>query len=283
MTALMIVFHGAAVAAFFMFSWQALAVAILLWWVSGSLGIGIGYHRLLTHRGFKVPPSVEYFLSICGSLALEGGTIPWVTTHRVHHAFTDREGDPHSPRDGRWWSHLGWILTGHSILSGRFRGRNSATIARYVPDFHESAFHIWLTRLHWLPNIVLAPVLYAMGGWPFVMWGIFVRVVFSWHATWFVNSATHIWGSRRFPTRDDSRNLWWVALISFGEGWHNNHHAHPSASRHGFAWYEFDMNWVGIRILQMLGIARDVRLARLADHSFNHEVDLSAQTLEDAA
>ncbi len=260
MVLLMIFFHLGAVAALFLFTWQALLIAILLWWITGGLGIGMGYHRLLTHRGFKVSRPMEYFLVICGSLALQGGTLPWVATHRVHHAFTDRDGDPHSPRDGRWWSHLGWILSGDSILSNHFTQHYSAAISRYVPDLAVRPFHVWLTRFHWLPLVMLALILFAVGGWPFVMWGIFLRVVFSWHATWLVNSATHIWGGRRFATSDDSRNLWWVALITFGEGWHNNHHAHPSSARHGLVWYELDINWCCIRALQWLGQAKDIRL-----------------------
>jgi stearoyl-CoA desaturase (delta-9 desaturase) len=283
MTVFMIFFHAGAVAALFVFTWPALMVAVLLWWIVGSLGIGMGYHRLLTHRGYKVPKPVEYFLTICGALALEGGTIPWVTTHRVHHAFTDLEGDPHSPRDGRWWSHMGWILTGRSILSSGFMRHNLTTISRYVPDLARQPFHIWLTRLHWLPSVILALALFALGGWPFVIWGIFLRVVFSWHATWLVNSATHIWGSRRFATRDDSRNLWWVALVSFGEGWHNNHHAHPAAARHGLAWYELDVNWYGIRALQFLGLARAIRLAKISKPVPAVDAILATDELQDAA
>src|SRR5581483_653758 len=232
---------------------EALAVAVLMWWVAGSLGIGIGYHRLLTHRGYKVPKPVEYFLTVCRALALEGGPISWVATHRIHHAFTDREGDPHSPRDGAWWSHMGWIIRGEGFHN------KTAGLSRYAPDLAKDRFYVWLTHWHWVTQVALGLILLAIGGWPYVMWGVFVRVVFSWHATWFVNSAAHIWGSRRFETKDDSTNLWWVALISFGEGWHNNHHAYPAAARHGLAWYEIDVNWYGIRVLQLLGLAKNVR------------------------
>lgn len=262
MIALMVFFHAGAAAALFVFTWKAFVVGFLLWWIAGSLGVGMGYHRLLTHRSYKAPRPVEYFLSVCGALALEGGPIPWVATHRVHHAFTDREGDPHSPLHGRWWSHMGWILTGHSILSSRFMDRNVIISLRYVPDLVTRPFHIWLTRLHWAPAVILTLGLYAAGGAPFVLWGVFFRTVFSWHVTWFVNSAAHIWGDRRFNTRDQSRNSWWVALLTFGEGWHNNHHAHPTSARHGFCWYELDINWCGIRTLQLLGLAKTVRLAK---------------------
>ena len=247
-------FHIGAVAALFMFTWQALAAFILLWWIAGSLGIGMGYHRLLTHRGYKTPKWVEYFLTVCGTLALESGPIAWVATHRIHHAHSDQEGDPHSPRDGGWWSHLGWILT------GRAQQHDQAVLARYVPDLLKDKFHVWLDRWFWLPQIFLGLTLLALGGWPMLLWGVFMRVTFSWHATWLVNSATHMWGTRRFATRDDSRNSWWVALLTFGEGWHNNHHAYPSAARHGLAWYEIDINWWGIRTLQLLRLAKAIRL-----------------------
>jgi stearoyl-CoA desaturase (delta-9 desaturase) len=137
--------------------------------------------------------------------------------------------------------------------------------ARYVPDLAKDRFYLWLTHWHFLTTVAVGLGLFAVGGWPLVLWGIFVRTVFSWHATWFVNSAAHMWGSRRFETRDDSRNNWWVALISHGEGWHNNHHAHPAAARHGLAWYEIDVNWWGIRTLQLLGLAKSVRLVKLTD------------------
>jgi stearoyl-CoA desaturase (delta-9 desaturase) len=250
----MVLFHLGAVAALFMFSWKALAVTIVLWWISGSLGIGMGFHRLLTHRGFKTPKAVEYFLTLCGFLALEGGSINWVVTHRIHHANTDAPGDPHTPRDGGWWSHMGWILTGTA------QQYDKAVLARYAPDLMKDRVHVWLNRFYWLPLVILGVALLAFGGWSCLMWGTFLRVTFGLHATWLVNSATHMWGTRRFETRDDSTNLWWVALVTFGEGWHNNHHAHPRAARHGLTWYEIDFNWYGIRVLQFLGLAKSIKL-----------------------
>ena len=268
-------FHIAAIAALFMFSWSALAVGIFMWWVAGSLGIGMAYHRLLTHRGFKTPKVIEYFLTVCGTLAMEGGPVAWVATHRIHHSFSDRDGDPHSPRDGVWWSHMGWIINGQSLH------RNVEATLRYAPDLARDPFHVWLTRFHFLPQVALGLVLFYFGGWPFVFWGVFLRTVFSWHATWFVNSAAHIWGSRRFVTRDDSRNNWWVALLSFGEGWHNNHHAHPASARHGLAWYEVDVNWYGIKLLQRLGLAHSIKLARIPANRQEQIVD--EEPLQDAA
>ncbi len=261
MTLFMLSFHVGAVAALFNFSWSALGVAILMWWVTGSLGIGIGYHRLLTHRGFKTPKFVEYFLTLCGALALEGGPIAWVANHRLHHAHAERDGDPHSPRQGFWWSHMGWIVNGVSDH------REVESLARHAPDLAKDRFHLRISRWNFMPQMVLFGILYWAGGWQFVLWGICVRVVFSWHATCFVNSAAHVWGSRHFETPDDSRNNWWVALMTFGEGWHNNHHAHPAAARHGLAWYEIDINWCGIWTLEKLGLVKKIRLVRLPKRS----------------
>ena len=250
------IFHVGAVGALFFWSWPAVLSGVLFYWIAGSLGIGMGYHRLITHRGYKVPKPVEYFLIMCGSLALQGGPIQWATTHRIHHAHTDRKGDPHTPRDGRWWSHMGWILTGTTQM------HDKATIARYAPDLVKDRFYVWLDRLYILPIILMALVMLWLGGWGVMMWSVFLRVTLGLQSTWLVNSATHLWGKRRFETGEDSTNSWWVALLTFGEGWHNNHHAHPTSARHGFKWYEIDFNWWGIRGLQFLGLARAIKRVR---------------------
>jgi fatty-acid desaturase len=255
----MVAFHVGAVAALFMFTWKALIVSVVLLWVAGSLGIGMAYHRLLTHRGYKTYKWVEYFLTICATLALEGGPFFWVATHRVHHQNSDKEEDPHSPRDGGFWAHAGWIITGRTLHN------NSSALLPYIPDLRKDKFHTWISKWHWVPITLLGLVLLALGGWPMVMWGIFLRTVVGLHATWLVNSATHMWGRRRFLTTDSSRNSFWVAMLSFGEGWHNNHHAHPQSARHGLAWYEFDMNWYGICVLRALGLAWDVKAPALEE------------------
>ena len=262
----MIAFHVGAIAALFFFSWKLVLLAIFLNWVATSLGIGICYHRLLTHRGYKAPKWVEYFLTVCATLSLEGGPIFWVATHRIHHQFSDHEGDPHSPIDGKWWSHMGWILMGKSMH------HDTTTLARYVPDLAKDKFHVWITKYHYVPMIVLGLVLLAVGGIPAVLWGIFLRTVMGLHFTWLVNSATHSWGTRRYKTRDLSTNSWWVALLSWGEGWHNNHHAHPVSARHGLAWYEIDFNWYAIWIMNKLGMARQVYRAKLPVKKLDNEV-----------
>jgi stearoyl-CoA desaturase (delta-9 desaturase) len=252
----MAIFHVGAVAALFMFNWRAFGVAVFLYWMCTGLGISMGYHRLHTHRSYKLPIWIEYFFAVCGTLTLEGGPIFWVATHRIHHQHSDKPGDPHSPRDGAWWAHMLWLLTGESKHS------NTRMMSKYAPDLAKDRFYVWLNDYHWLPLVVLGVILFAVGGWPMLLWGVCVRVVFGLHATWLVNSATHMWGGRRFNTRDDSRNNWWVALITFGEGWHNNHHAHPTSARHGLAWYELDLSWIQITILKYLGIAKSIRVAK---------------------
>jgi fatty-acid desaturase len=245
--------HLGAIAAFFFFSWSALAVAAILWVLGQNVGIAMSYHRQLTHRGFLTPKWVEYAMAVCATLALQGGPIYWVSVHRLHHQLTDREGDPHSPRDGKWWSHMGWILY------GTLRNRNTL-LNRYAPDLARDRFYVLLSRYHWVPVTLVSIGLFLAGGWPWLLWGTFFRVTLGLHVTWLVNSATHIWGSRRFDTRDDSRNNWWVALLTGGEGWHNNHHAHPVSASHGMAWYEVDFNYWGIRLLGMLGLAKKIKV-----------------------
>lgn len=246
------IFHLLAIAALFTFSWSNLAAAAVLWWVSGSWGIGMGYHRLLTHRGYKAPRWLEYFLSTCGSLALQSGPLSWVTTHRIHHAFTETDKDPHSPRAGTYWAHIGWIFRGTA------QNQSWATMQRYCPDITRHRFHAFLNEYYYAVTIAAGLLLFAIGGVGMVLWGIFFRTVIGWHTTWLVNSATHLWGSRRFDTRDDSRNNALIAAVTFGEGWHNNHHAYPRSARHGLAWHEIDVNWIQIRLLEKLGIVKSV-------------------------
>lgn len=256
-SAVLAVLHIGAIAALFMFSWKALIVAAALYWITIGFGISLGYHRLHTHRSFHVPLGLEYLFAVFGALTLEGGPIFWVATHRIHHQKSDQAGDPHSPRDGAWWAHVGWILFGET------NHNNTKMMSKYAPDLAKHRFYVWLNNYHWLPTIILAAALLAIGGLPLVLWAVCMRIVVGLHSTWLVNSATHMFGSRRFNTKDDSRNSWWVALLTFGEGWHNNHHAHPTSARHGLAWYEFDISWITLKIMKAVGIARHVRVAKL--------------------
>jgi fatty-acid desaturase len=258
--------HIGAIAGLFMFSWRNFWVAVLTYWVATGLGISMGYHRLHTHRGYKCPLWLEYFFGLCGSLSLEGGPIFWVAVHRVHHQKSDRAGDPHSPlHGGFFWSHVGWIVFGEGNHT------NTKLMSKYAPDLARHRFYVWLNNWHWLPLAVLGVILFAIGGWSMMLWGVCVRTVFGLHATWLVNSATHMWGGRRFATRDASRNNWWVAALTFGEGWHNNHHAHPTSIRHGLAWYEIDHSWILVNILKRIGLATDLKVAKLDSRLIERE------------
>jgi fatty-acid desaturase len=196
----LVLFHIGAIAALFCFSWQNLAIAAFLYWFSTGLGISLGYHRLHTHRSYKTPIFLEYLFAVCGSLTLEGGPIFWVATHRVHHQNSDQKGDPHSPRDGAWWAHVGWLMFGES------NHNNTAAMAKYAPDLAKHRFYVWLNNYHWVPMVLLTVALGFIGGLPLILWGVCLRVVVGLHATWLVNSATHMWGRRRFVGRAD--DIW---------------------------------------------------------------------------
>jgi len=252
--------HLGALAAPFFFSWQGLILALVLAWITGGLGICLGYHRLFSHASFNTYRPVRWLIGLMGVLAGEGPVIQWVAVHRKHHAKSDDDEDPHSPRHGFWWSHAQWFLPRMSHDDVR------ALHQRYAPDLlrdpvlrlFEKTFLLW----HW----ALGFGLFALGyfvwdvsiAWSLVVYGIFVRLVFVLHSTWFVNSATHVWGYRNYETHDDSRNLWWVALVTFGEGWHNNHHAYPRLAASGHKWWEFDITWQAIRALRATGLVWDV-------------------------
>jgi len=251
---IVITFHLLAIPAFFVFSWQNVAAMIIGNWIVGSLGIGLGYHRLLTHRSFKAPKWLEYTLTIFGAMAIQDDAPKWVATHRIHHKFVETEKDPHSTRPGFWWAHMEWILRGTA------QDHDEATLKRYVPDLLKDKFHVLLAKYYYISLVLSGFVLFAIGGWSMVLWGVFVRVVVGWHTTWFVNSLSHIFGKRPFETDDDSTNNWFVALLTFGEGWHNNHHAFPTSARHGLKWYQFDMNWLTIRLFKRLGWAKQIRV-----------------------
>ncbi|MCX6589253.1 MAG: fatty acid desaturase [Acidobacteria bacterium] len=251
------IFHVGALAAPFFFEWRSVIVAVVLYWITIGWGIGMGYHRLHTHRAYVVPKWLEHFFALCGTLTMEGGPIFWVATHRIHHQHSDLDGDPHTPRHGKWWSHMGWILFGEA------KHNQTQAMMKYTPDLAKDNFYLWLNTYHWVPIIVLSAILYLWGGLSMFLWATCVRVVLGLHSTWLVNSASHLWGGRRFNIRDDSRNNWWVAILTFGEGWHNNHHAHPNSARHGLAWYEYDQTWLQIRLLEKLGIARNVKVAHV--------------------
>lgn len=247
------VIHIAALFAFLPsnFNWKAVAIAFVLYWVTGGFGITLGFHRLLAHRSFELPKVLEYFFVFCGTLACQGGVIDWVGLHRIHHKHSDTDPDPHDSNLGFWWSHMGWML--HHIPADK-------DIPRYTQDISSDPVYRFMQNYFIPIQAALGLVLYALGGWPFVIWGIFVRLVVVFHCTWFVNSATHKFGYRTFDSEDTSKNCWWVALVTFGEGWHNNHHAYQYSARHGLTWWEIDTTWMTIWLLQAVGLAKNVKL-----------------------
>jgi fatty-acid desaturase len=187
-------------------------------------------------------------------MSIQDSPDKWVATHRMHHAFVETDKDPHSTNRGFWWAQIGWIVWGTA------QDHDAATLKKYVPDMIKDRGHVLISRFYYIPIIISAAILFAIGGWTMVVWGVFGRVVVGWHTTWFVNSLSHIFGQRPFETKDTSTNNWFVAILTFGEGWHNNHHAFPTSARHGLKWYQFDMNWIAIRIFEKLGWASDIRV-----------------------
>lgn len=252
--------HIGALAAPFYFTWKGLFLMMFLWWVTGSLGICLGYHRLFTHAGFSTYRPMKWLIAFIGGLAGEGSAINWVANHRKHHALSDKPGDPHSPVDGGMWAHMVWLAKGTT------REKTAELHKHWAPDllrdpvlrFLDTTFLVW----HLISAVTLWTVGYVFWdtytAWSFLIYGMFLRLVVVLHSTWFVNSATHMWGYRNYETSDESRNSWWVALLTFGEGWHNNHHAYPRMAKHGHKWWEVDVTYMAIRTLQMCGLAWNI-------------------------
>jgi sn-1 stearoyl-lipid 9-desaturase len=248
--------HVGALAAFIpaLFRVSDLAVALILAYLTGALGVTLCYHRVLTHRSLRLRKPLEYLFALFGTLALQGDPIRWVAIHRKHHAYADHDDDPHNIHLGFRWAHVDWLYRHNVALPSQ------AEIERYAPDLHADPFYRALQHLALPLQLVLAIGLFLLGGWSWVVWGIFVRLVVCYHSTWFVNSAAHMLGYRSYRTTDRSTNCWWVAALTFGEGWHNNHHAFPFSARHGLRWFEVDMTWWHVKILQLLRLADRIKV-----------------------
>ncbi|MAT71512.1 MAG: acyl-CoA desaturase [Planctomycetaceae bacterium] len=259
----------------YFFSWTGVVLAVLGLYVFGTLGINLCYHRLLTHQGFVTPKWLEHFFAILGVCTLQDTPACWVAMHRIHHRHSDERPDPHSPLVDFLWGHCGWLM----FVNRDFTNVNY--YEKYTRDILRDKFYRKLERgSNWL-YVYLASMFvffvpgfligYASGGaaaglqfgLSLLVWGVFVRTVATWHITWSVNSVTHVWGYRNYDTSDNSRNNVLVGLWSNGEGWHNNHHADQRAAAHGHKWWEFDVTWLTIRVLEKLGLARDVVLPRV--------------------
>lgn len=232
----------------------AIAVAAALF-VIRMFAITAFYHRYFSHRTFKTSRAAQFVFALLGASAVQRGPLWWAAHHRHHHTHADRRDDPHSPVQlGFWRSHCGWFLA----------RENFATRIDLVPDLARYPELRWLDRYDAAVPIALAALLFAFGGWQLLVWGFCISTVLLWHATFTINSLAHRFGSRRYATRDASRNNAWLALLTLGEGWHNNHHRYPAAARQGFYWWEVDMAWYGLRFLEALGIVRQLTPVPLA-------------------
>ena len=227
--------------------WSDVALLLGLY-IPVSMGITIGFHRYLTHRGFRANPMVKATLLILGSMAVEGSAIAWAASHRKHHALADREGDPHSPTDGFWHAHVGWLFEGLA-----------ADQLTYARDLRGDRMVLWISRLFPVWVVLTFAIPFALGGWSGLLWGGLVRIFLTHHVTWSVNSVCHTFGKRPYQTKDRSRNQWVVGLLALGEGWHNNHHAFPRSALHGLRWWQFDLSGLTIRLLGRLRLISQVQ------------------------
>ncbi len=235
-------------AVFTVVTWEDWLLCALLYLVR-MFCITAGYHRYFSHRSFRTGRVVQFLLALGATTAAQKGPLWWAGHHRMHHRYSDLDDDVHSPRDGFWWSHVGWIL------STRYKATDLAAIR----DFAAYPELRLLDRYSWAPPWALGIACFALGGWGGLLIGFFLSTVLLWHGTFVVNSLTHLFGRRRFATTDTSRNSLVIALITGGEGWHNNHHYLPASVRQGFAWWEFDPTWYTLRVLAALHLVHDLK------------------------
>ncbi len=245
-----IAIHLAVVGVFFVpFTWLSLGLCIGLY-VVRMFGITAGFHRYFAHRAYKTSRLFQFLLGCLGCSAMQKGPLWWAANHRNHHKYSDLEDDPHSPvRHGLFWSHVGWVLLqahNERVLDG-------------IPDFAKYRELRWLERLHWVPSLLLMGLCYWLDGWSGFFWGFVVSTVLLYHGTFLVNSICHVFGSRRFNTPDDSRNNALVAIVTLGEGWHNNHHHYMSSANQGFKWWEIDVSYYTLWTLSVFRIVWDLR------------------------
>jgi stearoyl-CoA desaturase (delta-9 desaturase) len=233
----------------------------MIGWLAGSyflrmFGVTGGYHRYFSHRSFKLNRFWQFCLAFLAQTSGQKGALWWAAHHRDHHLYSDRKEDLHSPvHEGFWWSHLGWIL---SDEYDHYDPKRIADLVKY-PELR------WLDKFHLVPTILYAIAIYYVGGYSALVWGYLVATVVLYHGTFLINSLAHIWGTRRFATPDESRNNFWLALVTMGEGWHNNHHFFMSSVRQGIRWWEVDTTFYILKIMSWVGIARELRPFRAAE------------------
>jgi sn-1 stearoyl-lipid 9-desaturase len=256
----LVAMHVASVGAFWCFTVEGLVCFLVMVTLALNLGLIVCFHRLLSHRSFTLPRWLELSLAFFGTCAAEAGPVTWVALHRKHHAFADRPGDPHSPSIGSWWSYVGWTYHRFDI-----------DVRVWAKDVYRDPAYRWLER--WSTVIVLGVAVwlslvgYLLGGQrlalSFLFWGFFVRIVYTWHTSFLVNFRAHAArAASSTASAGRSRDVWWLAVMAFGDGWHNTHHRQPQSARHGHPWYRVDPAWLTIRGLESLGLATDVKRSR---------------------
>jgi stearoyl-CoA desaturase (delta-9 desaturase) len=247
--------HLAVLAAFFVpFSRWMVALCAVSYLIR-IFGITVCYHRYFSHRSYRVNRFFQFCLAFIGGTAVQKGALWWAANHRWHHRFSDQVQDVHSPvQRGFWWSHVGWVLSEEHLPT---RWEQIQDLAKF-PELR------FLNHYHLVPAVIYATAMFLIGGLPGLVWGFVISTVLVWHGTFTINSLSHVWGAKRYVTTDESRNNPWLALLTFGEGWHNNHHCYQSACRQGFFWWEFDPGYYSLQLMKLLGIARDLRQPPLA-------------------
>lgn len=231
------------------FEWKWVGLCVGMYYLR-MFAITGGYHRYFSHRSYKTSRAFQFFLAFLAQTSAQKGALWWAAHHRHHHKFSDLKEDIHSPvLDGFWWSHCGWIL---SPVYDRTQSELIQDLTRYKEL-------VWLDRYPHVASVAFAITLYLAGGWPAFVWGFLVSTVLLWHGTFTINSLSHVYGSRRYETTDTSKNNFWLALLTLGEGWHNNHHCYQSSTRQGFYWYEIDITYYILKGLSFVGIVWDLR------------------------
>lgn len=263
--------HLGCLAAFWLpFSWPLVGLAVGLYLVRMFAMTGF-YHRYFSHRTYKTSRAFQFVMAVVGLTAMQKGPLWWAAHHRQHHRYSDRHGDVHSPGlQGFLWAHFGWILS----------QQHDETDYERIPDFARYPELRWLNRWHPLPGLALAGLLLAAGGWPAFIWGFCISTVATWHVTFSINSLTHMVGRRRFATKDDSRNSLVMAILTLGEGWHNNHHHYKASTRQGFYWWEIDVTYYVLKLLAAVGLVWELKeppMERLERERIDRRQDRAAK------
>ena len=244
----------------------------LLTWLAATYSLRMfavtaGYHRYFSHRSYKMGRVAQFLMAFLAESSAQKGVLWWAAQHRDHHQHSDNLNDVHSPsQQGFWWAHVGWVLS----------NKHDSYDPKRIADFAKFPELRWLDRYHLLPTTVFAACVLWLGGLPAFFWGYVLSTVLLYHCTFSINSLAHLFGTRRFNTPDDSRNNWWLALITFGEGWHNNHHYVMASCSQGYRWWEIDITYTILRTLSFAGVVRDLRPFRVPLHSTHHTAQEAA-------